>query len=405
MIIGKSHSDKFNLGPAINNRPNTIRFIIGSLDVGGAETHLSRILPELKDDTFQPVVITLTHKGELADALEKAGIPVLEPSSLVRFIQRIPILSRLLGPVVTICYLVRVFIKTPARLTCFYLPSSYYLGMIAAMITADTRNTLMFRRSLNDYYKKRPIIRFIEHQLHKITRSIVGNSEAVIRQLANEEGVPADKLTLIYNGIDVSKFSESDERVAIRERLGIGEDVIVLSIVANLIPYKGHSDLIEALAMIAGSINQPWLLLSVGTGIDSRPDLQKLVKSKNLSRHVRWLGQRRDVAEILSASDIGLLVSYHEGFSNSLLEGMAAGLPMIVTDVGGNPEAIIHQQCGLVVPPGQPPALAEAILALINDRETARQYGAVARARVEEKFSIRACVENYKQLFSRIIPE
>jgi len=382
---------------------DTVRIVIGSLDIGGTETHLSRILPRLKSDKLTPVVITLTHRGQLADGLQSLGIPVYEPPLIVRFTQRIPYLRRVIGPVTTILYLITQFIRTPARVTCFYLPSSYFLGMIAAVMTGSTGRTLMFRRSLNVYQDNWPFIRSLEPLLHKLTGAIAGNSQAVIRQLRDEEGVPAHKLTLIYNGIDLPTVTAIPVRAGIRNKLDIAEDVIVLSIVANLIPYKGHADLLAALSRISDKMDHPWLLLCAGSGIEQRQDLTDLVKQYNLSDKVRWLGQRQDVPDILCASDIGLLVSHHEGFSNSVLEGMAAGLPMIVTAVGGNPEAIIDHECGLVVPPRDPVALAKAILYLANNLETARKYGIAAKDRVRTAFSMDSCLESYRQLLGEMM--
>jgi glycosyltransferase involved in cell wall biosynthesis len=128
-----------------------------------------------------------------------------------------------------------------------------------------------------------------------------------------------------------------------------------------------------------------------------------MVMKYRLSEHIRWLGQRQDVAEILSVSDIGLLVSHQEGFSNAILEGMACALPMIVTDVGGNSEAIVHESCGLLVKPGDPEGLSVAMLKMINDRETARQYGKSARERVQKYFTLDQCVKNYNDLFQQFI--
>jgi glycosyltransferase involved in cell wall biosynthesis len=381
----------------------TVRFIIGSLDVGGTEKHLALILPRLKSPEFIPVVITLTHKGELAMQLEQAGIKVYQPPAVLRRLQKTPVIKILFGPYIRLWYLIYMFLKIPARLTCFYLPAAYHLGGIAALITGDSGKTAMFRRSLNQYQVKWYVISFIERFLHKQQRAIIGNSQAVIRELVENEGVPTDKVTLIYNGIEVSRFGNTEKREEIRLALGLGADEIVLCIVANLIPYKGHTDLIDALISIRNKIQRPWKLLCVGSGIEKRGDLIGKVEAGDLTGHVKWLGRQDDIPGILSAADIGLLVSHQEGFSNAVLEGMAAGLPMIVTDVGGNTEAIEHQKCGLVVKPHDPTDLGEAILYYINDMDRARSYGQAARQRVQQYFSIQACVDSYKSLFDSIM--
>lgn len=386
-----------------NNSPeNTVRFLIGSLDIGGTETHLVRVLPRLMTDTFKPVVITLTHPGILADKLQSAGIPVHRPPTWVRWFQKIPYLRRIIGPPLTLMYLVVLFYKIPARLTCFYLPASYILGMAAALLTGCAARTIMFRRSLNEYQSRRPVAGLIERQLHRHVGRVVGNSQAVVRQLIEEENIPPAKVTLIYNGLELCREISATDRVELRRELDISDDVIVMTIVANLIPYKGHLDLIDALSLIEDRASCRWLLLSVGGGIENRPDITGLVQEKGLVDRIRWLGQVQDVTKILSISDIGLLVSHQEGFSNSVLEGMAAGLPMIVTNVGGNAEAVIDGQCGLVVPPSNPAELSKAILALINDRDTSRRLGQAARTRVQEVFSLDRCVQEYKRLLEQV---
>ena len=118
-----------------------------------------------------------------------------------------------------------------------------------------------------------------------------------------------------------------------------------------------------------------------------------------------FLGSRKDVGSLLAASDIGILCSHEEGFSNAILEGMAAGLPMIVSDVGGNAEAVIHDETGLVVPAGDPKALANAIVALIGNPERCRTMGHAGRMRTERSFSMEACVEEYNRLYKNLLSQ
>ncbi len=379
-----------------------IRFIIGSLDIGGAETHLVRLLPFLAENGFQVSVLTLTQKGEMASQLEQVNIPVYEPSKFVRFFQRIPVLSRLTGSVATIYYLALRFNREPVDIICFYLPSSYYLGMISAKLAGNNNKTIMFRRSLNVYLQERYLIRKFEIWLHKHVTMIVGNSQAVIDQLCHEENVSPEKTRLIYNGITMPEFNVRNTHSSIRKELKLDEDTLVLTIVANLIPYKGHIDLIHALSLIKDTLKKPWMLLVAGAGIENRKDLLTLVSKYKLNEHVCWLGLRNDIAEIYSESDIGLLVSHQESFSNAILEGMASAIPMIVTNVGGNSEAVIHEKSGLVVEPHSPQQLASAILRLSENELLRREYGDYGRLRVQAKFTAISCLSGYIQLFKFI---
>src|SRR5205823_891079 len=125
-------------------------------------------------------------------------------------------------------------------------------------------------------------------------------------------------------------------------------------IVANLIPYKAHTDLFHALAQISPKLPADWTLLCVGRDTGYGAKLEKFSQELKLSDHIQFLGERRDVRELLAHAHIGILCSHEEGFANAILEGMTTGLPMIVTDVGGNAEAVVHEKTGLVVPPHDP---------------------------------------------------
>jgi glycosyltransferase involved in cell wall biosynthesis len=131
--------------------------------------------------------------------------------------------------------------------------------------------------------------------------------------------------------------------------------------------------------------------------------LHAQVREKGLQNRIRFLGERADVPDLLRASDMGILASHEEGFSNAILESMAAGLPMVVTNVGGNAEAIVDGHSGLVVPPGNPPALADAIMRLVEDSPLALALGTRARQRVHAHFSTKACVDRYEALYTGLL--
>jgi glycosyltransferase involved in cell wall biosynthesis len=251
---------------------------------------------------------------------------------------------------------------------------------------------VMSRRSLNCYQENHKVLAWIERRLHRKMTAVLGNSRQVVRELLEVEDCPPDRVGLIYNGIDVPAFDAA--------RTGEGDRPLVLITVANLIPYKGHGDLLEALAGIAGDLPSGWKLLCVGRddGIGGR--LTGQARSLGLESNIEFLGERHDVAALLAGADIGILCSHQEGFANSILEGMAAGLPMIVTDVGGNAEAVVHGTTGLVVPPRNPWAFGDAILKLALDADLRRSMGRAGRERVERYFGTDRCVMNYARFYA-----
>jgi glycosyltransferase involved in cell wall biosynthesis len=257
---------------------------------------------------------------------------------------------------------------------------------------------IMSRRSLNLYQTKHALFGRIERWLHPKMDLICGNSQAVVADLVNE-GVRQDQLQLIYNGVAPNRFHCARSRREVLEELRIDPGALVIVIVANLIPYKGHADLIEALGLVRDRLPDPWVCLCVGRDDGIGDELRTRANGLGLGDRTRFLGSRADVPDLLRASDIGLLCSHEEGFSNAIIEGMICGLPMVVTDVGGNAEAVVHGVTGLVVPARDPEALGQALLQLCQDPERRSRMGKAGQKRAHSHYSIEACVAAYEALY------
>src|SRR5919106_2257388 len=186
---------------------------------------------------------------------------------------------------------------------------------------------------------------------------VVANAEAIRQMLMLEETIPASKITVIHNGLDVGRF-EQRRRARLDGPLPDVGDAPIAVHVANMThPVKRHEDLIEALAILVSN-GSPAHLFLVGDG-ERRPELEALAERLGVMSRAHFLGLRTDVPAILSRATIGVLCSTAEGLSNAVVEGMAAGLPLVVTRVGGNPDLISDGERGLLVPPYAPEALAE----------------------------------------------
>jgi glycosyltransferase involved in cell wall biosynthesis len=377
-----------------------ILLVIRDLAIGGTERHLALLAPRLADRGFRPVVYTLTPEAGLADALETAGVRVLR-GWLAGELRWLPSSIRwaVVGPLAA-ARLWRLMRRERPAIVHFFLPAAYLVGGLCALL-AGQRVRVMSRRSLRRYQQGHPGLARLEQWLHRRMTAVLGNSRAVVAEL-RAEGVPPARLGLIYNGIDLEAFEALPSRDATRARLGIPDGALVLTTVANLIPYKGHADLLEALARAVTDLPARWQLLCVGRDDGIGAALASRAAALGLAAHVRWLGERGDVPGILAASDIGVLASHQEGFSNSLLEAMAAGLPVIATEVGGNAEAVTHGATGLLVPPHDPAALARAVVELARDPARRCALGDAGRVRVAERFSIEACVSRYEQLYRHL---
>lgn len=389
----------------LNHSNKRLTFVIGSLqEIGGTERHLVAILPELAARGWTIQVFALFKKGVMADRLEAKGIPVelILSSEAMRKIRGPRFLTRIIRCLATIHVLVQKLKRTQTAALHFFLPEPYIIGMVAAHLAKFQGFLFMSRRSINYYQKRRWGSAFVEAQLHPRTSLIMGNSQAIMEDL-KKEGIPEEKLKLIYNGIDLSPFSQIKPRQVVRQALNIPEHALVMIKVANLLSYKGHADLLMALSQIKGKLPAAWMMLCVGRDDGLGESLIAQTHDLGLESHILWLNVRTDIPDLLSASDIGILCSHEEGFSNAILEGMAAQLPMIVTDVGGNKEAVLQGETGIVVPPQNPKLLSEAILNLACDHETAHRFGVAAQARVKAHFSMEACVTAYDETYRTFI--
>lgn len=375
-----------------------ILYVIGTLNVGGAEKHVVSICKSLHERGWLPEVLCLDEAGVLADQLISNGISVHVLQWRGKPIRSVK--TRLFRLIATYLSCINFMRAHKPAIVHMFLPGAYIIGAVSALFSGISIR-IMSRRSLNAYQKKYKFMKLFECVLHKSMSMILANSQAVYKNLI-DEGVVEDKLRLIYNGIDMQLFEESHARQTIREEFNIPSEALVFLIVANLIKYKGHEDLIEAFAQIKNKIPQEWRLLCVGRddGIGER--LKMISDSQGLGPNVIWTGTRKDVTAIQAASDIGVLSSHEEGFSNALLECMASSLPMVVTDVGGNAEAVIDGETGLVVPAKNPYELGQALLTLALDRNRSNM-GRKGRNRIMNKFTMDICVERYELMYHQIV--
>ena len=377
----------------------TIEFIIGSLEVGGAERHLSQVLPALKNMGFLIKVHVLSDKAPLKPIFDTAGIEVYLgqnhdwlPRTLRKPIRLIISLTRLTVN----------FLKNRKAIRHVFLPEAYLLTAVAARLTFFSGPLIMSRRSLNDYQQRRPILSMLERLMHRFTTAALGNSKAVVQQIY-EEGFTSNNTSLVYNGIDLWPFQNLLTKQELRDNLSINQDALVFIIVANLIPYKGHLDLLNALGKIHSQLPKSWKLLCVGNDNGILSQLKEHSQMLGINNHVEFLGKRVDTPQLLAAADIGILCSHEEGFSNAILEGMAAGLPMVVTNVGGNAEAVEDMQTGLVVKAQDPESLGSALLSMALAPELRTRFGQAGKERIAQHFTLQQCAQNYADFYDSIL--
>lgn len=368
-----------------------ILIVIGALDVGGAETHLAQVLPRLVADGFEIAVHTLTGRGALAAPLEAAGVRVVAPPGTEAGAKAGGFVGRGLRALRAGLSLAGFMRSWRPDVVHFFLPESYLVGGPIALLASNAKR-VMSRRSLNNYQTKHPLLAKLERVLHKRMDAVLGNSAAVTAQLI-DEGAPPDRVHLIRNGIDLARFANP-------QPVPRPADKVIIACVANLIPYKGHADLIDALAQIP---REPaWELWCVGRDDGIGASLKARADASGIGDRVKFLGARDDVPDLLAAADLAVLASHEEGFPNAVLEAMAARRAVIGTRAGGIPEAIEEGKTGLIVPPRDPAALGAALARLIADATLRSKMGEAAHARVEAAFSLDACAKAYVAFYRAI---
>ncbi len=259
------------------------------------------------------------------------------------------------------------------------------------------------RRALGTHQDRYPMLRVADRLSHRLSHRVTVNSRAVWRDTLRRDRIPSRKLVLIHNGIETQPFDQAARRSrATRSALQIPQGYQVVVAVANLIPYKGHADLVEAAARVLARVPRT-VFLFAGEDRGIQAFLERRAAGLGILDHIRFLGLRADVPALLAAADVAVLASHEEGFSNSLLEAMAAGLPVVATRVGGNPEAVVEGKTGWLVPPRDAGTLAHRLVDLLEDPARARAWGRNGRVRVERCFSADKAARLHERLYSLAI--
>lgn len=231
--------------------------------------------------------------------------------------------------------------------------------------------------------------------------AVIANAEAIRRMLVDEEGIPDRRVSVIHNGIDLPRF-DLRMREPLRSPLPEIDGAPVVVHVANMAhPVKRQEDLLHAVAKLKAQGTALHAFL-VGDG-PRRGEVERACSELGVGDRVHFLGHRVDVPAVLARGTFGVLCSSHEGLSNAVIEGMAASLPMVVSAVGGNPDLIVDDERGYVVPAFNPEALAGAFTKVLADPAHARRMGANARAFVQRELTLERLVDRHDALYRAVL--
>jgi len=359
-----------------------------SLRIGGAEVLAARLARRLVDQ-YRFVFVCLDEIGTLGQELQAEGFPV-------------EVLGRRPG----------IDWKGALRLARF-------LRREQVDLLHAHQYTPFFYSTLARFFYRRPSILFTEHGRHfpdhprrkrivanrlllKRRDRVIGVGEAVRRALIGNEGIRAERVAVIYNGVDLAPFQRAaPQREAVQHEIGAATGGPVILQVARLDYLKDHATALRMLERVV-QVRPEARLVLVGDGPE-QGKIEALVQQLRLAPYVRFLGLRTDVARLLSAADIFLLSSISEGIPLTLIEAMAAGLPVVATQVGGVAEVVVDGETGLLAPSGDDGALAEKVLRLADSPDLRRDLGVRGRERAQALFSETKMHSGYQRLYQEML--
>ena len=369
--------------------------VVPTLLCGGTETQFMTLARSLDADRFDVRFACLRQWGPFVDELSQRGVPLREyPVTTFLGINAVKQQARFardarrdgIDIVHTYSFYGNVFAIPPAR-------------VVAPVVVASIRDRGLYLT---------PMQKRVQRYVCRLADCVLVNAEAVKSWLV-DDGFSPSRITVIPNGIDMSRFISRANPAALRRSLGIADDARLVVVVSRLHHLKGIEDFLDAAAVVAAKhADVRFLVVGEPSPVGNREYLEELssrARHLGIAGRVIFTGLRDDVPALLSAADVSVMPSLNEALSNVLLESMAAGAPVVATNVGGTAEALQPERSGLLIPAANPAAMAAAIDRLLTNPSLARELGARARQVIVDRFSLDRMVANtaavYEDLLAR----
>ncbi len=374
----------------MKQQPINVMQLVLSLVIGGTEKLVYEITQRVDRDKVSPVVCCLDEIGVFGEKLRDAGVPVY-------VLNRAPGLDWSLLP-----KLREIIVKEQIDVIHAHQYTPYFYGLMGSLYSKITltpsRPEVVFTEHGRFYPDVRKFKRVVSNPILSLfTKEIVTISASTKQSLIDYENFPARRIRVVYNGIDLERFSKTADRLAKRRELGLQPDDKVFGIVARLDPIKNHAMLLRACQQLVKTVPNAYLLI-VGDGPE-RAKLEELTASLGIAAHVKFLGARQDISELLQTFDVFALSSFSEGTSVTLLEAMGVGVPIVATNVGGNPEVVSDGETGFLVESDNADDMANKLLQLLQDNALRQRMGNAGKQRVHALFSIEKMVQAYVDLY------
>ncbi|MCS6922925.1 MAG: glycosyltransferase [Fimbriimonadales bacterium] len=367
----------------------TVFQIIYSLTIGGAERLVVNLCLHLNRERYQPVCISLREPQNTPyeQILQDAGIPIhflykIEGKADRQVYRRLDALFRQYRPAVVHTHLLglnyayppTLRYRTPARVHTFHTLAQHEMGVRIGKLV----RLLAFRYRVGGV----------------VPVAIADEVARTIEQVYGYKNPP-----VIPNGIPTDEYAPNPEkRAQFRAAHGVEPNALVIVHVGRFVELKNHALLLRAFAQLRSV--EPLYLWLVGDG-ELRPAMEQLARDLGIAQRVRFWRIRADIPDILNAADIFTLPSKYEGNPMSVMEAMAAGLPVVATAVGGVPELVEDGRTGFLIPSDSEPRLVHALQTLIDHSELRSQMGHAALAQARERFDVRYTVQRYEALYEQ----
>jgi len=371
-----------------------IAYVLPNIEAGGAEGHLLSLAVLLDRSRFSPFLFTTAGGGSLYESFcSLLPVSVIgDPRQARPKRPRTPLVH-----LQAIRELADAFRALSPDIVHSYLPAANVLGPVAAR-WAGVPRVVVSKRSLPDYKMGHPFLKRLESWGNRLSDVVMVNSDAVRREIERAERFCEGKIRRIYNGVGPIEAWDRERVVSFRRREGLPIQSPVAVCVSNFFEYKGHEELVKAAARLAGKLPELTYVL-IGRDAGSLETTRALARDLGVLERFRFLGARSDIPDFLRAADLFVHPSHQEGFSNAILEAMAAGLPVVACDVGGNPEAIVDGVTGRLVPLRDPTTLATAMAEILGDLGKGRSMGEAGRKRAGEQFSLDRMVREIEEMY------
>ncbi len=369
--------------------------MIGGGEFGGAEQHILNLVTTFPAEEVEVAVVCF-YDSLFASKLRQAGITVVTLDQFGRFdlrlLRGLRDAFQSFQPAIIHTHGVKANFFSRLASRGLHVP---LLTTVHSFLRYDYASPLAYA-----------IVSMMERGTRQWNRHYIAISEA-LASILRDQGVPGRDISVIYNGMDLSPYrqtqSREEDRSRKRREWDIPADAFLFGTVARFVPVKGLPVLVDAFAKLQKETGSPSYLVLVGDGPE-REGLENQVKLLGLESHVRFAGFRQDIPACLNAFDGFVHSSYYEGLGYTIIEAMASEVPVIASHVGGVKEFVFHEQTGLVVEPGDSSALALAMRQLKESAQLREAMVKRALEKVENSFTIELMTEKILALYRKLIP-